>query len=100
MHKASWVFLLAVSLMLTAQFWGYAADTYNPKSGQRLFPVIMLGATLGGLVGPIVAGKLFDQLGPWNLMLVVALLLTTTLPFYGAARDAVPPSFFCLPCQQ
>ncbi len=88
---AYYVWVGIVSLMLTAQFWGYAADTYNPKSGQRLFPVIMLGATLGGLVGPVVAGKLFDQLGPWNLMLLVGLLLIATLPFYGAARDAVPP---------
>lgn len=87
---AYYVWVGIVALMITAQFWGYAADTYNPKSGQRLFPVIMLGATLGGLVGPIVAGLLFTRLGPWNLMLVVGLLLVATLPLVGRARDAVP----------
>ena len=32
--------------MITAQFWAFA-DTFNLKSGQRLFPVIMMGANLG-----------------------------------------------------
>jgi AAA family ATP:ADP antiporter len=85
-----YVWVGIVSLMLTAQFWGYAADTYNLKSGQRLFPVIMLGATLGGLLGPLIAGALFSRLGPWNLMLIVGLLLLVTIPLYGPARDAVP----------
>ena len=87
---AYYVWVGIVSLMLTAQFWGYAADTYNTASGQRLFPVIMLGATLGGVVGPVVAATLFEKLGPWNLMLIVGVLLAATLPLYGPARDAVP----------
>ncbi len=87
---AYYVWVGIVALMITAQFWGYAADTYNTKSGQRLFPVIMLGATLGGLVGPVVAGALFTRVGPWNLMLVVGVLLIASLPLVGAARDAVP----------
>lgn len=95
--KAGWdigfsyyVWVGIVSLMITAQFWGYAADTYNTKSGQRLFPLIMLGATLGGLAGPVIAAVLFEKIGPWNLMLAVIGLLLMTLPFYGPARDAVP----------
>ena len=87
---AYYVWVGIVSLMVTAQFWGYAADTYNTASGQRLFPVIMLGATLGGVVGPIVAATLFEKLGAWNLMLIVGVLLAATLPLYGPARDAVP----------
>ncbi|MGI9293715.1 MAG: NTP/NDP exchange transporter, partial [Pseudomonadales bacterium] len=87
---AYYVWVGIVSLMLTAQFWGYAADTYNLKSGQRLFPVIMVGATLGGLIGPIIAGGLYERIGPWNLMLVVGLLLAATLPLVTAARNAVP----------
>ena len=87
---AYYVWVGIVALMITTQFWGYAADTFNPKSGQRLFPVIMLGATLGGLVGPVIAGLLFPLAGPWNLMLIVGLLLVATLPLVGSARDAVP----------
>ncbi len=79
-----------VGLMLPAQFWGYAADTYNIKSGQRLFPVIMAGATFGGLLGPLIAGALYERLGPWNLMLVVGVLLAATIPLVTICRRAVP----------
>ncbi len=85
-----YVWVGIVSLMLTVQFWGYAADTYNLKSGQRLFPVIMVGATLGGLIGPLIAGVLYERIGAWNLILVVGLLLAATLPLVSAARNAVP----------
>ncbi len=87
---AYYVWVGIASLMLTAQFWGYAADTYNVISGQRLFPVIMLGGTLGGLVGPILAGVLYPVLGPWNLMLLVGLLLGSTLLLVSPARHSVP----------
>ena len=58
-HRASGVsiafaFFVWVSIygvMVVAQMWAFAADTFNLKSGQRLFPVIMLGANLGALVG-------------------------------------------------
>ena len=59
---AYYVWVGIFSVMITAQFWAFAADTYNVKSGQRLFPVIMVGATLGSLVAPALAGALFPVL--------------------------------------
>jgi len=44
-----WVSIFGV--MVIAQLWAFAADSFNLKSGQRLFPVIMLGANLGALAG-------------------------------------------------
>jgi len=88
---AYFVWVGIFNLMITAQFWAFAADSYNVKSGQRLFPVIMVGATLGGLLAPYLTGVLFPTLGPWPLMLVAAGLLALTLPFVGWARQAVPP---------
>ncbi len=38
-----WVGIYGV--MVVSQMWAFAADTFNLKSGQRLFPVIMLGPT-------------------------------------------------------
>ena len=87
---AYFVWVGIVALMLTAQFWAFAADTFNVKSGQRLFPVIMAGATLGGLLGPRITGALYDRVGPWNLMLIVGLLLAATLPMVNICRTAVP----------
>ncbi|MGK2926541.1 MAG: ATP translocase [Lysobacterales bacterium] len=88
---AYFVWVGIFNLMITAQFWAFAADSYNVKSGQRLFPLIMVGATLGGLLAPYLTGTLFPTLGPWWLMLIAAGLLALTLPFVGWARRAVPP---------
>jgi AAA family ATP:ADP antiporter len=79
------------SVMITAQFWAYAADSYNVKSGQRLFPLIMVGATLGGLAAPTLSGMLFPFVGPWPLLLAAMALLALTLPLVDLARSAIPP---------
>ncbi|NNJ65623.1 MAG: translocase [Xanthomonadales bacterium] len=88
---AYYVWVGIFSVMITAQFWAFAADSYNVKSGKRLFPVIMIGATLGGLAAPSLSGALFPTLGPWNLMLAAMVLLALTLWCVAWARQAVPP---------
>ena len=59
---AYYVFIGMFSVLVTAQFWGFAADSFNVKSGQRLFPIIMVGATLGGLAAPALSGYLFGRI--------------------------------------
>lgn len=83
-----WVGIFGV--MITAQFWAFAADSYNVKSGQRLFPLIMVGATLGGLVAPALSGVLFPLIGPWPLLLAAMFLLALTLPCVNRGRAAIP----------
>ena len=83
-----WVGIFAV--MIPTQFWAFAADSFSVDAGKRLFPVIMVGATLGGLAAPYLSGKLFPLIGPWNLMLIAGLLLAMTLLCVGWARNAVP----------
>ena len=85
-----WVGIFAV--MIPTQFWAFAADSFSVDAGKRLFPVIMVGATLGGLVAPYLSGKLFPAIGPWNLMLIAGALLFLTLLCVGWARRAVPPT--------
>ena len=87
---AYYVWVGIFSVMITAQFWAYAADSYNVKSGQRLFPLIMIGATLGSLAAPMISGVLFRHIGPWPLMLAALVLLALTLPFVGWGRKAIP----------
>ena len=87
---AYFVWVGIFGLMITAQFWGYAANTYSVTSGQRLFPVIMAGATAGGLVGPLIAGALYERAGALNLMVIVAVLLAVTMPLVSICRNAVP----------
>jgi len=88
---AYYVWVGIFSVLITAQFWAFAADSYNVKSGKRLFPLIMIGATLGGLAAPSLSGALFPSLGPWKLLLIAMVLLALTIPFVGWSRRAVPP---------
>jgi len=63
------------NLLVIAQFWAFANDLYTREQGERLFAIVAFGGTLGGIVGPIVAGWLFGPLGAYQLMLVAAALL-------------------------
>ncbi len=63
------------NLLVIAQFWSFANDLYTREQGERLFAIVAFGGTLGGMVGPVVAGWLFAPLGAYQLMLVAALLL-------------------------
>jgi AAA family ATP:ADP antiporter len=83
-----WVGVFNVTML--AQFWAHAVHCFGTDSGQRLLPVIMGGAALGGLVGPKVSGALYASLGEWNLMLIVTLLLVATLPLIDWTANAVP----------
>ncbi|MDH4039102.1 MAG: putative Ig domain-containing protein [Gammaproteobacteria bacterium] len=83
-----WVGIFGV--LITAQFWAFAADSFNLKAGKRLFPLIMIGVSLGGLAGPAIAGQLFQLLGARDLMLVILVFIALTLPMSGLARGAVP----------
>jgi AAA family ATP:ADP antiporter len=88
MGFAFFVWVSIYGVMLPAQFWAFAADTYNVKSGQRLFPLIMLGGNLGALTGAKCAHLAVAALTPEGLMLAstAALLVTTGLPQLAAAR--------------
>lgn len=83
-----WVSIFGVTVV--AQFWAFAADTYNLKSGQRLFPVIMIGVNLGALAGARTASWAMATLGAPSLMLVGTLALIGTVFFCSPARKAVP----------
>src|SRR5262245_15202880 len=85
---ALFVWTSIFGVMVPAQFWAFAADTFNPKSGQRLFPVIMLGGNFGALAGAKVAQLTVARLTPEGLMLVAtaALLITVGIAIAAAAR--------------
>jgi len=83
-----WVSIFGV--MVIAQLWAFAADSFNLKSGQRLFPVIMVGANLGALTGAKSAQLAVEVLTPVGLMFIATLLLLSTLALASPERQAVP----------
>jgi AAA family ATP:ADP antiporter len=88
--RAFFVWVSVFGLMVIAQLWAFAADSFNLKSGQRLFPVIMVGANLGALVGAKSAQLAVAALTPVGLMIVATAALSATMLLAGPERRAVP----------
>lgn len=83
-----WVGIYGV--MVVSQMWAFAADSFNLKSGQRLFPLIMIGANLGALVGAKLAQLAAATLSPAGLMVFATGTLAATLLLAGPERAAIP----------
>ena len=72
------------NLAIIAQFWSYANDLYSKEAGDRLFPLIAIGMTAGGPVGPWVAGILFAiGVGAYSMLHITAALLVVSLALYS-----------------
>ena len=67
------------NLMIVAQFWSFANDLYTREEGERLFPIVGFGASLGAVLGAIIAGWLIALLGVYQLLPVGAVLLAAQL---------------------
>jgi ATP:ADP antiporter, AAA family len=80
-----WVGIFSLSLI--AQFWSYANDICTKEAGDRLFPVIALGMTLGAPLGSLAAASLFGQgLQPQTIIQLSAFLLLLSLLLYIAVN--------------
>jgi AAA family ATP:ADP antiporter len=73
-----------------AQFWSYSNDLFDKPTGERLFPIIGIGATLGSPLGAAFAGALFSSgADPYTLLqLAVACLLGSMLLYWLVERNA------------
>ena len=86
------------SLMVIAQFWSFAADIYTKEEGERLFPIVGFGASLGAVFGAQIADQLIEPIGVYELMLVASaillgqLALTNYINGRRAPRAAVQPA--------
>jgi AAA family ATP:ADP antiporter len=63
------------NVMVIAQLWAFANDLYSAKQGERLFPLIGLGSSLGAWLGALAATKMIRAVGPYGLMTAGAVLL-------------------------
>ena len=75
------------SLTCIAQFWSFANDTYSKPEGDRLFPIIAIGATAGAPIGAALAERLFSAgVSTWAMMQVAAVLLLVHMGLYRTVR--------------
>jgi AAA family ATP:ADP antiporter len=85
------------NVMVVAQFWGFANDFYKKEQGDRLFPMVAIGASVGAAVGSKAANLLIKGLGLPSMLLVAAGLLVACAGLYWAIErrekaDAAPDS--------
>jgi AAA family ATP:ADP antiporter len=85
-----YVFVGIFNVTMIAQFWALAADSFNVKTGQRLFPAIMLAAQLGAIAGTQFTATFSTTLGANNLLLVGAVALVLTALITGPMHTGVP----------
>jgi AAA family ATP:ADP antiporter len=70
------------SVMILAQFWGFANDLYTNEEGERLFPIVQIGGAAGAVAGATVVGQMIEPFGLYvpilfaGGLLVLSLLLT------------------------
>lgn len=76
---AFYLWLGIFNLMALAQFWAFANDIYTEEQGKRLFPILGIGSSLGGLVGAQIASRFFGSLGVDSLLLVAGVLVGVSL---------------------
>jgi ATP:ADP antiporter, AAA family len=67
------------NLMVPSQLWAFANDIYTKERGTRLFPLVGLGSSLGAWIGAEIASRIFEDLGPYRLMLAAAAGLVVCL---------------------
>src|SRR6476469_2704563 len=79
------------NLMAIAQFWALASDLYTKEQGQRLFPLIGVGSSLGAWVGALRAGDVISRWGPTRLLAgAAAILVLCTLLAELVNRLTIP----------
>jgi AAA family ATP:ADP antiporter len=77
-------------VMTVTQFWVFATDLFNARSGQRLFGLLAIGVSAGSWLGARLASAGFELVGPYGLMLCSAGFLIAAIAISHFARAQVP----------
>ena len=73
-----------------AQFWSYGNDLFSTGTGERLFPVIGIGATLGSPLGSGLAERLFTiGVGAYTMLHITAVILLISMGLYWLVEKRV-----------
>lgn len=77
--RAFYVWLSVFNLFTISIAWSLMADVFDARQAHRLFGQIAAGASLGGLVGPLLSTLLVARVGHAGLLLISTTLLLGTL---------------------
>jgi AAA family ATP:ADP antiporter len=77
--RAFFIWVSVFNLFVVSVFWSFMVDLYSDAQARRLFGFIAAGGSAGAIAGPGLTALLVGGLGPVNLLLVSAALLTVAL---------------------
>lgn len=83
LNRIFYVWASVFSLFHLSVFWTFMSGLYNKEQAKRLFAVIAVGATAGGIVGPLFVSLYAKSIGDLNMLFVSAALLFVPVPLYG-----------------
>ena len=78
--KAFYVWVSIFSLFHISVFWSFMSELFNKEQSGRLFGIIAVGASVGGLIGPSITAFFSVSLGIDNLMLIGSMMLLIPIP--------------------
>lgn len=100
--RAFYVWISVYNLYVVSVAWSLMADAFDGAQARRLFAFIAAGASVGGLLGPLISAFSIELLGQGGLALFSALLLLLALLLKrylmawrergGAGRPGAPPA--------
>lgn len=80
------VWLGIFGTLAIAQFWSLANDLFAHAEGLRLFPLVAVGGTLGGIAGAQIAAHGVKWLEPYQLMLIADVLIAACVVLTAIGR--------------
>ena len=78
--KSFYVWVSVFSLFHISVFWTFMSELFSKEQSGRLFGIIAVGASVGGLIGPSITAFFSVSLGADNLMLVASIMLLIPIP--------------------
>jgi AAA family ATP:ADP antiporter len=78
--KSFYVWVSVFSLFHISVFWTFMSELFSKEQAGRLFGIIAVGASVGGLIGPSITAFFSVFLGIDNLMLIASMMLFILIP--------------------
>ncbi|HEY2397146.1 MAG TPA: MFS transporter [Rudaea sp.] len=77
--RTFYIWLSVFNLLAVSVCWSVMADLFRIVEAKRLFALVAVGASVGGLVGPLLGVALVGSIGHAGLLLLSAILLVGTI---------------------
>jgi AAA family ATP:ADP antiporter len=77
--RAFYIWVSVYNLFVVSVFWSLLSEIFSSNQAKRLFAIIAMGGTAGGIVGPLLTASLVTFIGTENLLIVSAAFLIIAL---------------------